>query len=130
MFNKDTGMSRDEINSLIPQFFYFEPNEWIREEAMTKEEKQENPEYKTTGGYLKTINYKEAWRNSWNKAEDEDRRKCLALPNWNNELFLEISGIDVEKELGRNNNKKKEILLKADELMKKAEELKEEANKL
>ena len=100
MFNKDTGMTRDEVFLLFPSFFGFELNEWIQEEAMTKEEKEEYPEYKTTGGYLKTIDYQEAWRDSWNRADDEDRRKCLDLPNWNNELFLEISGIDVEKELG------------------------------
>ena len=51
---------------------------------------------------MKTIGYKEAWRKSWNKASDEDRRKVLALPNWDNEVFKEISGIDVEKELGIN----------------------------
>ena len=99
MFNKDTGMTRDEVFLLFPSFFSFELNEWIQEEAMTTEEKEENPECETTGGYLKTIDYQEAWRISWDKADDADRRKCLALPNWNNELFLEISGIDVEKEL-------------------------------
>ena len=96
---------------------------------MTKEEKEEYPEYKTTGGYLKTIDYQEAWKVSWDKADDEDRRKCLDLPNWNNELFLEISGIDVEKELG-SGSKKNELLKKADELIEKAEELKAEAEKL
>ncbi len=48
-----------------------------------------------------------AWRASWDKASDEDRRKVYALPNWDNEIFKEISGIDVDKEL----NTPKEISL-------------------
>ena len=128
MFNKDTSMNRDEVDKLIPQFFHFETNEWIQEVVMTKEEKKENPEYKTTGGYLKTVEYKDAWRISWDKASKEDKKKCLDLPNWNNELFLEISGIDVEKEL-ESGGKKQELLEKANELIKKAEELKAEAEK-
>ena len=71
----------------------------------TDEEREEHKkEIETCGGFLKTIGYKEAWRKSWNEADDEDRRKVLELPNWDNEVFKEISGIDVEKELGIINN--------------------------
>ena len=68
---------------------------------MTAIEKEQHPSHKTTGGFLRKYDYKEAWRNSWNKATAEDRKKTLALPNWNNEKFREISGIDVEKELSK-----------------------------
>ena len=51
------------------------------------------------GGYLRVYGYQEAWRKSWDQASDEDRREILELPHWNNEVFKEISGIDVEKEL-------------------------------
>ena len=40
-----------------------------------------------------------AWRVSWDKATDEDRRKVYNIPNWDNKIFKEISGIDVDKEL-------------------------------
>ena len=70
---------------------------------MSESEKDDNPSYKTTGGYLKTLGYKEAWRMSWSKADIEDKRKVLDIPNWNNGKFLEITGIDVERELGRRN---------------------------
>ena len=66
---------------------------------MTEEEKKEHDTYKTTGGYLRSYEYQDAFRKSWENADDEDRRKTLSLPNWDNELFKEISGIDVEKEL-------------------------------
>lgn len=78
---------------------------------MTQEEKVANPLYNIAGGYLKknieratnrdtaTKQMHEAWRKSWDKATDEDRRKVYTLPNWDNEVFKEISGIDVDKEL-------------------------------
>ena len=68
---------------------------------MTNKEKKDNPQYETTGGYLKTYEYKEAWRKSWNKASEGDRKKTLELPNWDNEIFKEITGIDVEAELNK-----------------------------
>src|SRR5690606_36431432 len=96
-FNKTCSIPRDEL--VFPNFFYFELNDWIYKDDMTDKEKVENPTYETTGGYLKSKEYKEAWRESWDKATDEDRRKVFNLPNWDNEIFLEISGIDAEKEL-------------------------------
>lgn len=73
---------------------------------MTDQEKINYPTYKTTGGFLKAKEYKVAWREAWDKADLEDRKKCLSLPNWDNEIFKDISGIDVEAEL---NNKKETI---------------------
>jgi hypothetical protein len=66
---------------------------------MTNEEKTENPKFYITGGYLKTIPYKEAWRISWEKSTEEDKKLVLKLPNFDNEVFKKISGIDVIKEL-------------------------------
>jgi len=97
IFNKETDLSRENIT--FPNFFCFNLNEWISESEMSDKEKEAYPSYVTTGGYLKVREYHQAWRESWDKADDEDRKKVLALPNWNNELFKEISGIDVEKEL-------------------------------
>lgn len=77
---------------------------------MTEEEKENNPSHETTGGFLRVKNYKDAWRDSWNKAEEDDRRKVYELPNWNNKIFKEITGIDVDLELGKveMNNEEKE----------------------
>ena len=83
----------------FPDYFYFDLTEWISEEDMTEEEKEAHPTYKTTWGYLKAYDYKEAWRKSWDEAALEDKKKTLTIPNWNNEKFKQISGIDVEKEL-------------------------------
>jgi hypothetical protein len=48
---------------------------------------------------LKTLDYREAWRLAWDKASKEEHLKMLELPNWDNEVFKEISGIDAEAEI-------------------------------
>lgn len=53
------------------------------------------------GGFLKTFDYKEAWRLAWDKASKEEHLKMLELPNWDNEVFKEISGIDAETEIAK-----------------------------
>ena len=97
MFNKDTGLKFGEIQ--FPNFFFFETTFWIEESKMSDKEKDAFPSYVTTGGYLKVIPMKQAWRESWDKASLDDKKKVMTLPNWDNEIFKEISGIDVEKEL-------------------------------
>ena len=66
---------------------------------MTDEEKENNPDYETLGGYLRKMTYKEAWKYSWDNANKENRKLVLKLPNFDNEIFKEITGIDVCKEL-------------------------------
>ena len=98
IFNRETTITKDDIE--FPDFFYFDLTRFISFDTATDAERETyKKEIETCGGFLKTISYKEAWRKSWDNASDEDRRKVLALPNWDNEVFKEISGIDVEKEL-------------------------------
>ena len=48
-----------------------------------------------TGGYLKVFDYKEAFTKSVTEASKEDRDLIRALPNFNADIFLEISGVDL-----------------------------------
>ncbi len=64
---------------------------------MTNEEKKEYPTYETTGGYTKQVEYKEAWSIFWRRTSEENRQKFLNLPNFDSEIFKEITRIDVEK---------------------------------
>lgn len=50
---------------------------------------------------MKPINYKDAWRLAWNRASIEERKRLLYLPNCDNKVFEEITGIDAETELQR-----------------------------
>jgi hypothetical protein len=97
IFNKKTTVLRAALS--FPNFCRIKLTKFINTEDMTETEKAENPTYETTDGYLKVYDYKEAFRNSWDNASLEDRHKILLVPNFDNEIFKEITGIDVNKEL-------------------------------
>lgn len=64
---------------------------------MTDEEKIASPEFYVRGGYLKTYSWKEAWANFWKDTDEANRKKFLALPNFDPQIFFDITGIDVRK---------------------------------
>ena len=98
MFNKDTNLKRGDIN--IPSWCYFSLTVWVSHDTATEEEKEKyKREIETFGGYLKTLAYKEAWKLAWSKASKEEHKQLLKLPNWNNKVFIEITGIDAELEI-------------------------------
>ena len=71
--------------------------EWIELANMSDEEKELKPDYKTTGGYLKnievTVEDKQKW---WNNLSESNRKEVLSLPNFDEDIFKEITGIDVK----------------------------------
>jgi hypothetical protein len=100
IFNKETNVSRDDID--FPSFLYFDLTVWVSHDTATDEEKEAHKiDIETCGGFTKAISYKEAFRIAWNKASKEEHKKLLKLPNWNNEIFMEISGIDAEAEIAK-----------------------------
>ena len=100
IFNKETNVPRDDID--FPSFLYFDLTVWVSHDTATEEEKETHKiDIETCGGFTKAISYKEAFRIAWNKASKEEHRKLLELPNWNNEIFMEISGIDAEAEIAK-----------------------------
>ena len=69
--------------------------EWISETNMTDEEKELNPSYKTTGGYLKTVKReadRQAW---WDALPDDEKETVKALPNFDAEIFYQCTGVRV-----------------------------------
>ena len=60
---------------------------------------------KALGMEIKSVDEwtKEAFRSAWNKAGPKERKKFLELPNWDNEVFKELSGIDAEAEIAKEN---------------------------
>ena len=81
---------------------YFDLTVWVSHDTATEEEKEAHKiDIETCGGFTKAISYKEAFRIAWNKASKEEHKKLLKLPNWNNEIFMEISGIDAEAEIAK-----------------------------
>ena len=102
IFNKETNVSRKDID--IPSFLHFDLTVWVSHDTATDEEKETHKiDIETCGGFTKAISYKEAFHIAWNKASKEEHKMLLKLPNWNNEIFMEISGIDAEAEIAKEN---------------------------
>ena len=98
IFGKETDVKIENIH--FPDWLYFSLTQWVSHDTATDEEKKEHErEIELSGGFLKVLDYKEAFRLSWNKAKLSERKQLFALPNWDNEIFLQISGIDAEKEI-------------------------------
>ena len=74
-------------------------SEFICDETMSDEEKENHPEYKTIGGYIKTIvvtdNDKQEW---WNALSSNERQAVYNLPNFDAEKFRMCTGITVKAE--------------------------------
>ena len=81
-----------------PRFLYFDTSQWIYESDMSNEEKIANPKFYVMGGYLKSIDFKTAFQKSWDEADEKDRALIKNLPNFDAEIFFEISGIDLRGE--------------------------------
>ena len=58
-------------------------------------EKEANPNHKVVGGYLKELDFKEAFSKSVLGASKDELRLLKKLPNFDADVFLEISGVDV-----------------------------------
>ena len=98
IFGKETDVKKEDID--FPSWLYFGLTQWVSHDTATDKEKKEHKnEIEISGGFLKTLTYKEAFRLAWRKVEFSERKKLFSLPNWNNEIFMQISGIDAEKEI-------------------------------
>ena len=70
---------------------------YVTWDQMTEEEKMEHPEAETTGGYLKqeeTAN-RQDW---WDSISRMDKESIVSIPNFDRDIFLQITGIDVDKQ--------------------------------
>lgn len=97
IFNKITTVNVENIE--FPSFLFFDFTEWVSEsDATEKEKKLYQKEIKNTGGFLKKIEYKDAFRQAYNSASQEEHIQLFSLPNFDPAIFQEISGIDATEE--------------------------------
>lgn len=103
IFNVDSGMTFEEFFNSI----YFEAltsrsidlTEWV---FYTEEDKKNSPIRQCIGGYLKKYSFKEACANWWGKLTKENRKIIQSIPNFDPEIFFEITGIDLREREGNN----------------------------
>ena len=100
IFGKETDLERDNIN--FPRWLYFDLTLWVSHDTATEKEKKEHEEeIKTSGGFLKTLDYKEAFKRAYSKTSDDEKISLFNLPNFDAAIFEKISGIDVAEDYKR-----------------------------
>ena len=102
LFNKPSEwVYRDWLNSearFLLNSIDYRILDWIAFEDMTDEEKAAHPEAKTTGGYLKKLDNSECAAAWWSGLSDGEKAVIKAIPNFDPNIFKEITGVDVDKE--------------------------------
>jgi len=93
VFNK--FITKKKYDSIIfPDFFHFDLVKWVTHDTATEEEKEKyKKDIENCGGFLKNLNYKEAFQLSWDKASQHDKDLIKKIPGFDKDLFFEISGI-------------------------------------
>ena len=97
IFNKQSDFT---MRKFIDSKYYkaltssnFMLTEWVE---YTEEEKKESLCGQAIGGYLKTYTYKEACQNWWNNMSEENKEIVKSIPNFDKDVFFEITGIEVK----------------------------------
>ena len=102
LFNKPSDWTyRDWLNSDVRYILNQIPGdvlEYVWFDDMTDEEKEAHPEAKTTGGYLKQLDNSECGSIWWRGLNDYEKSIIKAIPNFDKEIFKEITGVDVDME--------------------------------
>jgi hypothetical protein len=95
-FNKDSNITYSEFikgNMVYPNLKICS---WVNYKDLPKDE--QTTDTKNMDGKLKTLTYKEAWKEYWTRASDEDKKWFKNLPNFDSSLFEEITGIKVDEQ--------------------------------
>ena len=99
MFNKPTEITFAEWeNSRACRLLNridLRPTEFIWPRNMTDEEKAAHPEWETTEGYLKKLDTSECCHNWWMNLSMEEKCAIQNMPNFDAEIFKEITGIQM-----------------------------------
>ena len=100
LFNKPSDWTyQDWLNSDARYILMDCPSNvlaWVWDDDMTDEEKEQHPEYSVTGGFLKHIEKETGRQMWWDGLSDRKKTIVMNLPNFDKDIFKEITGIDVE----------------------------------
>ena len=96
LFNKETDFTMEEFMKTewyaVLTSGEFNLTKW---RAYTDEEKAQDEQKRFIGGELITIPYKEACANWWASLSEKDKAIIKTIPNFDANIFAEITGIDV-----------------------------------
>jgi hypothetical protein len=91
----------NDINDIVCKYWKIHLN-YVFSKDMTEEEKLNNKYHEVTGGFLRKdseYSYKKSWINVWNKASDYEKKLIMTLPNFDAEIFEEITSIKIVDEI-------------------------------
>ena len=97
VFNQDVSETRyDEVKKILTDNqIKITLTKWTDYKELEKSEQTATA--KQLGGLLKTFSYEDAWLNFWNEATRKQKNCILDLPEFDADIFKEITGIDVKK---------------------------------
>ena len=102
LFNKPSDWTyQDWLNSDARYILMDCPSNvlaWVSSDNMTDEEKAVHPEHETTGGYLKVLDESECSQIWWDELDNSQKEIIKSIPNFNESIFEEITGIKVNKQ--------------------------------
>jgi len=99
-FDQPCNMTREEACHAIPYIELPIGVEWVSRGDMTPEEVTANPSCDTIGGYFRKreLPIREAFPLAWAKLDIDDKRRFMALPNFDADKFERITGVDVRQD--------------------------------
>ena len=117
MFNKSITQEEydTQIKYLKDKDFKLPIAKWVEYKDLSKDEQTITA--KQLGGLLKTLSYKDAWKQMWDEMKQEDRNFFTTLLNFDAEIFEDITGIRIEAETSLSG---KEVEVKLDGKVYKA----------
>ena len=92
VFNLLTAKKVYEI--YFPSWLYFNIITWKNSSEMTAEEKEAYPLHEVCGGWLFTLDYKEAAQENYNKATKSEQDAIENVPNYDAQVLYDLFGID------------------------------------
>ena len=97
-FNRESPFTWDdwykhEVYDIVVSLFVL--TEWVDWVYMSDEEKGNNRNAYVNNGYLRVYTYKEAWANLWSKLTDDQKELFKTLPNFDADIFRDITGIAI-----------------------------------
>ena len=93
IFNRDVPLAQWEAVRKPKWLYNVSPCVFVDSADMTDAERAAHPEYKMTGGYLRTVTYHEAWRRAYEGASPEDVAIVRDWPFFNADVFEKITGL-------------------------------------
>jgi hypothetical protein len=96
-FNKESDVTYSEFSKGVKVYPDLKICAWVDVKDLLKDE--QTIEVTQRGGTLKTLAYKEAWKEYWNRASESDKEWFKSLPNFDESIFEEVTGIKVNEKI-------------------------------